>query len=119
MNSLGANQFGGEPWRFVNKTKSPSWQAIDVDDDELEDVRIANAAVEVLTEIKDKQFFLAVGFNKPHLPFYAPSRYFDLYTTQDFKLPIDSSLPRNAPDIAANPKGMKAYQDISNYPPIL
>lgn len=106
-----------EPWRYVNKTTSPSWQALDVDDDELEDVRIANAAVEVLTEIKDKQFFLAVGFNKPHLPFYAPSRYFDLYTTQDFKPPIDSSLPINAPAIASNPKGMKAYQDISDYPP--
>ena len=106
-----------EPWRYVNKTMSPSWQALDVDDDDLEDVRIANAAVEVLTEIKDEQFFLAVGFNKPHLPFYAPSRYFDLYTTQDFKLPVDSSLPRNAPGIASNPKGMKAYQDISDYPP--
>ena len=106
-----------EPWRYVNKTTSPSWQALDVDDDEFEDVRIANAAVEVLTEIRDKQFFLAVGFNKPHLPFYAPSRYFDLYTTQDFKLPVDSRLPRNAPGIASNPKGMKAYQDISNYPP--
>ena len=106
-----------EPWRFVNKTTSPSWQALDVDDDELEDGKIANAAVEVLTEIKDKQFFLAVGFNKPHLPFYAPTRYFDLYTTQDFKLPVDSRLPRNAPNIASNPKGMKAYQDISKYPP--
>ena len=105
------------PWRYVDKKTSPSWQALDVDDDELEDGKIANAAVEVLTEIKDKQFFLAVGFNKPHLPFYAPSRYFNLYTTQDFKLPIDSSLPRNTPNIAANPKGMKAYQDISNYPP--
>ena len=106
-----------EPWRYVNKTTSPSWQALDVDDDEFEDVRIANAAVEVLTEIRDKQFFLAVGFNKPHLPFYAPSKYFDLYTTQDFKLPVDSRLPRNAPAIASNPKGMKAYQDISDYPP--
>ena len=106
-----------ERWRYVNKTTSPSWQALDIDDNELEDVRIANAAVEVLTEIKDKQFFLAVGFNKPHLPFYAPSRYFDLYRTQDFKLPVDSSLPRNAPAIASNPKGMKAYQDISDYPP--
>ena len=106
-----------EPWRFVNKATSLSWEALDVDDDEFEDVRIANAAVEVLTEIRDKQFFLAVGFNKPHLPFYAPSRYFDLYTTQDFKLPVDSSLPRNAPDIASNPKGMKGYQDISHYPP--
>ena len=106
-----------EPWRYVNKTTSPSWEALDVDDDEFEDVRIANAAVEVLTEIRDKQFFLAVGFNKPHLPFYAPSKYFDLYTTQDFKLPDNSNLPRNAPNIAANPKGMKAYQDISDYPP--
>ena len=105
------------PWKYINKATSPSWQALDVDDDELEDGKIANAAIEVLTEIKDKQFFLAVGFNKPHLPFYAPSRYFDLYSTQDFKLPVDSSLPRNAPDIAPNPKGMKAYQDISNYPP--
>ena len=106
-----------EPWKYINKTKSPSWQALDVDDDNLADGRIANAAVEVLTEIKDRQFFLAVGFNKPHLPFYAPSKYFDLYTTQNFKLPIDSNLPRNAPNIAANPKGMKAYQDISDYPP--
>ena len=105
------------PWKYIDKKTSPSWQALDVDDDELEDGKIANAAVEVLTEIKDKQFFLAVGFNKPHLPFYAPSRYFNLYTTQDFKLPIDSSLPRNAPNIASNPKGMKAYQDISDYPP--
>ena len=105
------------PWQYVNKATSPSWQVLDVDDDELEDGKIANAAVEVLTEIKDKQFFLAVGFNKPHLPFYAPSKYFDLYTTQDFRVPIDSSLPRNAPSVASNPKGLKAYQDIANYPP--
>ncbi len=106
-----------ERWRYIDKTMFPSWQALDVDDDELDDGRIARAAVEVLTEIKDQQFFLAVGFNKPHLPFYAPSKYFDLYTTEDFKLPVDSSLPRNAPNIASNPKGMKAYQDISYYPP--
>ncbi len=106
-----------EPWKYIDKKTSPSWQALDVDDGDLEDGRIANAAVEVLTEIKDQQFFLAVGFSKPHLPFYAPSKYFDLYTTQDFKLPVDSSLPRNAPGIASNPKGMKAYQDISKYPP--
>ncbi len=106
-----------EPWQFIHKPSSPSWQALDVTDDELEDGKIANAAVEVLTEIKDLRFFLAVGFNKPHLPFYAPSKYFDLYTTQEFKLPPDSSLPRNAPNIASNPKGMRAYQDISGYPP--
>ena len=106
-----------EPWRYIDKTKNPSWQALDVADDELDDGRIANAAVEVLTEIKDRNFFLAVGFNRPHLPFYAPRKYFDLYTTQDFSSPIDSKLPENAPGIAENPKGMRAYQDIPNYPP--
>ena len=106
-----------ERWKPIDKTMNPSWQALDVDDSELDDGRIANAAVEVLREIKDRKFFLAVGFNKPHLPFYAPSRYFDLYTTQDFKVPLDSNLPRNAPKIASNPLGMKAYQDISDYPP--
>ncbi len=106
-----------ERWKYIDKTMSPSWQALDVADDELEDGKITNAAIEVLTEIKDLNFFLAVGFNKPHLPFYAPTKYFDLYTTQDFTAPSDTSLPRNAPIIAENPKGMRAYQDITNYPP--
>ena len=72
---------------------------------------------EFLSEIKDKKFFLAVGFNKPHLPFYAPSKYFDLYPSQGFSVPIDSDLPRNAPNIASNPKGLIGWQDISRFPP--
>ena len=106
-----------QPWQYVNKATSPSWQALDIDDDEHEDGQIANAALEVLTEIKNKQFFLAVGFNKPHLPFYAPRKYFDLYNTAQFEVPIDSRLPKNAPTIASNPKGMRGYKDISTYPP--
>ena len=106
-----------EFWKPVNKATNPSWQALDVADNELEDGRIADAAVGVLREIKDRKFFLAVGFNKPHLPFYAPSKYFDLYPPQTFSVPVDSSLPQDAPNIASNPKGLKGYQDISKYPP--
>ena len=106
-----------EFWTPLNKTMNPSWQALNVADNELEDGRIANAAVDVLKQIKDREFFLAVGFNKPHLPFYAPSKYFDLYPPQTFSVPVDSSLPENAPNIASNPRGLKAYQDISRYPP--
>ena len=105
-------------WKAVDKTTSPSWQGLDVADDELEDGRIANAAIQVLNEIKERQFFLAVGFNRPHLPFYAPSKYFELYTPQDFALPVDSSLPINAPTLASNPKWLKAYQDIPHNPPL-
>ena len=105
-------------WKAIDKPTSPSWQALDVADDELEDGKIANAAIHILNEIKDRQFFLAVGFNRPHLPFYAPSKYFELYAPQDFALPVDSSLPINAPALASNPKWLKSYQDIPHNPPL-
>ena len=105
-------------WKAIDKSTSPSWQALDVTDDELDDGKIANAAIQVLNEIKERQFFLAIGFNKPHLPFYAPSKYFEHYTPQDFRLPVDSTLPLNAPTLASNPKWLKAYQDIPHNPPL-
>lgn len=57
----------------------PSWRAFEVNDDELEDGQVAQQTMKVLNEVRNEQFFLAVGFIRPHLPFYAPSRYFDLY----------------------------------------
>ena len=103
--------------KYINKEESPSWQALDVADSELDDGKIANAAVETLQEIKDRKFFLAVGFNKPHLPFYAPKSYFKLYTPQTFNLPMDSDLPRNAPGIVSSPDGL-GYIDIPDYRPL-
>ena len=41
---------------------------------------VAERAVAALRELQHKRFFLAVGFIKPHLPFVAPRKYFDLYT---------------------------------------
>lgn len=105
-------------WKAIDKSTSPSWQALDVTDDELEDGKIANAAIQILNQIKERQFFLAIGFNKPHLPFYAPSKYFEYYTPQDFTLPADSSLPRHAPGLASNPKSLKTYPDIPHNPPL-
>ena len=71
-----------------------SWQALDVDDDELRDGKTAKHTVEVLEEIKDLQFLLAVGFYKPHLPFNAPIKYFELY---------DMQFSENVPDIVISP----------------
>ncbi len=62
----------------------PSWQALNVNDDALEDGAIAKHTVGVLEDVKDSQFFLAVGFVRPHLPFHAPKKYFELYDTQIF-----------------------------------
>ena len=63
-------------WRPFDIQTTPSWQALDVEDDELRDGKTAKRAVQVLEQIKEQQFFLAVGFYKPHLPLEAPRKYF-------------------------------------------
>jgi iduronate 2-sulfatase len=71
----------------------------DVPDEAYFDGRVAAEAVRVLGEIKDKPFFLAVGFWKPHAPFNAPKKYWDLYD-RDKLPPLDPRRPAGAPDIA-------------------
>ena len=71
---------------------TPSWQALDLADDELPDGEIAKHTIEVLEEIQDSQFFLAVGFKKPHMPFNAPTKFYELYDPQIFK-----NVPRVVP----------------------
>ncbi len=98
----------------VTFTPSPSWQALDVDDDALSDGQTAKKAEEILTDIKDQQFFLAVGFDKPHLPFSAPRKYYELYNTQTFSLPSTSDYPLNAPTRSHNSLDLlTVYSDIS------
>ena len=71
----------------------------DVPDEAYYDGRVAAEAVRVLSEVKDQPFFLAVGFWKPHAPFNAPKKYWDLYDRA--KLPVlDSRRPEGAPEIA-------------------
>ena len=76
----------------------PSWQALNVDDNQLRDGQIAQQAIDVLEEIQDLQFFLAVGFRKPHMPFNAPTKYYDLYDTQIFK-DVPSVTPKSTNEI--------------------
>lgn len=66
------------------------WRAADGDDEDQADGQIAKKAVEFIKAGHDKPFFLAVGFHKPHDPFIAPKKYFDMYTLEDCDPP---SLP--------------------------
>ena len=58
------------------------------DDDELTDGWIRGEGVRLMRQLKsgDKPFFLAVGFKKPHLPFVAPQKYWDLYSPEQIQL---------------------------------
>ncbi|MGB6222287.1 sulfatase [Haloferula sp.] len=93
------------------------WEDPDVDDDFLLDGKLANRAVETLRELKDEPFFLAVGFFRPHLPFVAPKRYYDLYPIKDVSLPSDPELPVGAPSFAAETGGeWRGYHEVARVP---
>ncbi|MBK0383699.1 sulfatase [Pedobacter sp. SD-b] len=71
------------------------------------DGKIAQMAVGKLDSLKNanKPFFLAVGFHKPHLPFVAPKKYFDLYKLEDLKVASNQFVPKNAPSQAISASG--------------
>ena len=82
----------------------PSWQSLDVSDDELRDGKVAKHTMESLENLQDEQFFLAVGFYKPHLPFNAPTKYYDLYDTQ---------ILEDIPNVVLHSRHeMRVYSDI-------
>jgi iduronate 2-sulfatase len=74
----------------------------DVPDDAYFDGRVATLAIEALRERKgdDQPFFLAVGFWKPHSPFNAPKKYWDLYDRSKLSPPANPEWPKEAPRIA-------------------
>ena len=83
-------------------SKNPKWYREDVPDEAYFDGRIANLAIKALRERKEagKPFFLAIGFWKPHAPFNAPSRYWDLYDRSKLSRPANPEWPKGAPRIA-------------------
>lgn len=99
-------------WRPFDIQTTPSWQALDVADDELRDGQTAKGGVQVLASLKNRTFFLALGFYKPHLPLHAPRKYFELYDTTDFTLPSPVP-PEDAPSSALTNWGaIRAYADL-------
>jgi iduronate 2-sulfatase len=78
---------------------APKCECRDVPDEAYYDGRVAAEAIRVLEEIKDRPFFLAVGFWKPHSPFNAPKKYWDLYDRATLPK-YDPSRPDGAPDVA-------------------
>lgn len=97
----------------VDKLKGPAWEDPDVPDNALADGKTADKAIECLRDLKDKKFFLAVGFHKPHLPFVAPKKYHDLYTLDQIKTAPNPLAPKDCPEVAlTNWAELRAYTDI-------
>jgi iduronate 2-sulfatase len=99
--------------------KAQATEAPDVPDSAYYDGAQTDWAVDKLTQLShaDEPFFLAVGYYRPHLPFNAPSQYWDLYDRA--KLPLaegDAAIAvRSAPSMAINNmRELRGYTDFSS-----
>jgi arylsulfatase A-like enzyme len=92
-----------------------SWEAPDVADNVLYDGQVADKAIEVMRELKDEPFFLGVGFLKPHLPFIAPKKYWDLYPPGSMPPATNLRRPEGGADEAITNWGHpRTYTDFPN-----
>ncbi len=89
-----------------------AYEKADVPDSAYHDGQIALKAISDLRRLKEKDqpFFLAVGFKKPHLPFNAPSKYWDMYDPKKIGLADNPYKPEGAPDQA-----MHNFGELRNY----
>jgi arylsulfatase A-like enzyme len=93
--------------------QGPAFEAGDVPDNAYPDGANTDYAIKELSRLKDKPFFLAMGFYKPHLPFNSPKKYWDMYKREDIKLAENPFIPKNAPSYATTDWGeLRAYYGI-------
>jgi iduronate 2-sulfatase len=109
------------------RMRGPATECADVPDNVYEDGKYSEMAIESLRRLAPKAkskkegehqpFFLGVGFRKPHLPFVAPKKYWDLYDRAKIPLPYPER-PHHAPDLAfANWGELRSYSDIPDVGP--
>ena len=93
-----------------------STESADVKDNAYFDGQTAEMAIAQLKDLRkrDTPFFMAVGFLKPHLPFNAPKKYWDLYDEKEIRLPPNYHLMNGSiPSKAFHTWGeLRAYEDI-------
>jgi iduronate 2-sulfatase len=95
--------------------RGAAWEAAEVPDEAYADGRVAAEAIRRLRAAakSDRPFFIAVGFARPHLPFTAPKKYWDLYDPDKLPMPAILDFPAGSPKVAHKRGG-----EISQYKPI-
>ncbi len=99
--------------------RGAAYESPDVDDIEYADGRVSAETAKRLQAAKARReqdgtpFFITAGFARPHLPFSAPQKYWDLYDPESLPMPKFEFLPTDAPSVAGKRGG-----EITNYKPV-
>ena len=98
--------------KYIRDRYKPPYEIGDVPDGAYVDGAITNKSLDLLDEIDtSKPFFLAVGFKRPHLPFVAPRKYWELYNESEIEIAPYQKKSKNAVDIAYHKAGeMQSYK---------
>ena len=93
----------------------PATEAPDVPDNTLYDGQVADravASIKQLAQNRQQPFFLAVGFIKPHSPYIAPQKYWELYDPDEISIADAADFPDGAPKVAWHRSGeLRRYTD--------
>ncbi|WP_136482918.1 sulfatase [Cognatitamlana onchidii] len=96
----------------VKPLKGPAYEDADVEDEGYKDGRAAKYAIKTLHEVKNDKFMIFIGLSKPHLPFNAPKKYWDLYDRNSFEVPSRKK-PEGMYSLALSKWGeLKGYYNI-------
>lgn len=90
--------FGPRPKQKISQPHGHplwDWGQFPAKDEMMPDMKAANWAVDQLGKKHDKPFFMGVGFYRPHVPMYAPKKWFDMHPRKDIKLPRVQGDDRN------------------------
>ncbi|KMT64487.1 iduronate-2-sulfatase [Catenovulum maritimum] len=97
----------------------PAIEGADVADTAYKDgyhTEVALKTLEQLVEQSDKPFFFGFGMNKPHLPWIAPKKYWDLYNKQDIALAEHSLAPTNAAAMGLHASfELRTFSNVPNF----
>lgn len=102
-----------------NLPRGAAFESPDVDDVAYADGRVAEETKRRLQAAKRRMddegtpFFIVAGFVRPHLPFSAPQKYWDLYSAEQLPQPRNELPPRGAPTVAGKTGGeIAAYEPV-------
>ena len=101
-----------DPNALFHQFNAGAVEGANLPDSDYRDGKIAELAVEVLRDNEGQPFFAAVGFVKPHLPFAAPSRYWDLYDRAELRPTADSARPEGTTGIPYIYSELESYRGI-------